>query len=126
MYKGQSGMWSWLLHRITGLGILLFLFIHIVDVSLLGFGPAAYDTGVLLFDQIEVRILSLALIGAVLFHAFNGVRIMIIDFWHRGVRYQALMFVIVLVVTVVGFLPLGYFVIEPFLPGHTLALFGAK
>src|SRR5579863_8165706 len=110
MYKGQSGMWSWLLHRITGLGILLFLFIHIVDVSLLGFGPSAYDTGVLLFDQIEVRILSLALIGAVLFHAFNGVRIMIIDFWHRGVRYQALMFLIVLIITVVGFLPLGYFV----------------
>jgi succinate dehydrogenase / fumarate reductase, cytochrome b subunit len=126
MYKGQSGMWSWLLHRVTGLAILLFLFIHIVDISLIGFGPAAYNTGVLLFDTIVVRILSLALIGAVLFHAFNGVRIMIIDFWHKGVRYQALIFVIVLIVTVVGFLPLGYFVIEPFLPGHTLALFGAK
>jgi succinate dehydrogenase cytochrome b subunit len=126
MYKGQSGMWSWLLHRVTGLAILLFLFIHIVDISLIGFGPAAYNTGVLLFDTIVVRILSLALIGAVLLHAFNGVRIMIIDFWHKGVRYQALMFVIVLIVTVLGFLPLGYFVIEPFLPGHTLALFGAK
>ena len=126
MYKGQSGMWSWLLHRVTGLAILLFLFIHIVDISLIGFGPAAYDAGVLLFDTIVVRILSLALIGAVLFHAFNGVRIMIIDFWHRGVRYQALMFVIVLIITVVGFLPLGYFVIEPFLPGHSIALFGAK
>ena len=126
MYKGQSGMWSWLLHRVTGLAILLFLFIHIVDISLIGFGPAAYNAGVLLFDTIVVRILSLALIGAVLFHAFNGVRIMIIDFWHKGVRYQALMFVIVLIVTVVGFLPLGYFVIEPFLPGHTLALFGAR
>ena len=126
MYKGQSGMWSWLLHRVTGLAILLFLFIHIVDISLIGFGPAAYNAGVLLFDTIVVRILSLALIGAVLFHAFNGVRIMIIDFWHKGVRYQALMFVIVLIVTMVGFLPLGYFVIEPFLPGHTLALFGAR
>ena len=126
MYKGQSGMWSWLLHRVTGLAILLFLFIHIVDISLIGFGPAAYNAGVLLFDTIVVRILSLALIGAVLFHAFNGVRIMIIDFWHKCVRYQALMFVIVLIVTMVGFLPLGYFVIEPFLPGHTLALFGAR
>ena len=126
MYKGQSGMWSWLLHRITGLGILLFLFVHIVDVSLIGFGPAAYDAGVLLFDTVVVRILSLALIGAVLFHAFNGVRIMAIDFWHKGVRYQALMFVIVLIITVVGFVPMAYFVIEPFLPGHTLALFGLK
>lgn len=126
MYKGQSGMWSWLLHRITGLGILLFLFVHIVDISLIGFGPAAYDAGVLLFDTIVVRFLSLALIGAVLFHAFNGVRIMAIDFWRKGVRYQALMFVIVLIITVVGFVPMAYFVIEPFLPGHTLALFGLR
>lgn len=126
MYKGQSGMWSWLLHRITGLGILLFLFVHIVDISLISFGPPAYNEGVLLFDTVEVRILSLALIGAVLFHAFNGVRIMIIDFWRKGVRYQALMFLIALIITVVGFVPLGYFVIEPFLPGHPLALFGPK
>jgi succinate dehydrogenase / fumarate reductase, cytochrome b subunit len=116
MYKGQSGMWSWLLHRITGLGILLFLFIHIVDVSLLGFGPQVYNEGILLFDSVIVRLLSLALIGAVLLHAFNGVRIMIIDFWRKGVKYQVLMFVIVLVLTVVGFVPFVYFVLAPILP----------
>lgn len=116
MYKGQSGMWSWLLHRITGLGILLFLFIHIVDVSLLGFGPQAYNEGILLFDSVIVRLLSLSLIGAVLLHAFNGVRIMIIDFWHKGVKYQLLMFVIVMVLTIVGFVPFVYFVLAPVLP----------
>src|SRR5260221_8684184 len=84
MYKGQSGMWSWLLHRVTGLGILLFLLVHIVDISLLGFGPQVYDDGILLFDSVVVRLLSLALIAAVLFHAFNGVRIMVIDFWRKG------------------------------------------
>src|SRR5437764_14409289 len=116
MYKGQSGMWSWLLHRITGLAILLFLFIHIVDVSLLGFGPAVYNEGILLFDSVIVRLLSLALIGAVLLHASNGVRIMIIDFWRKGVRYQLLMFVIVLVITIVGFVSIAYFILEPALP----------
>ncbi|HYT34462.1 MAG TPA: succinate dehydrogenase, cytochrome b556 subunit [Ktedonobacteraceae bacterium] len=116
MYKGQSGMWSWLLHRVTGLGILLFLLVHIVDVSLLGFGPAVYNEGILLFDSVIVRLLSLALIGAVLLHGFNGVRIMVIDFWSRGVRYQLLMFVIVMVLTVVGFIPIAYFVLAPALP----------
>ncbi len=116
MYKGQSGMWSWLLHRITGLGILLFLLVHIVDVSLLGFGPAVYNEGILLFDSIIVRLLSLALIGAVLLHGFNGIRLMVIDFWRRGVRYQLLMFVIVLVITVVGFIPIAYYVLLPVLP----------
>ncbi len=113
MYKGQSGMWSWLLHRVTGLGILLFLLIHIVDISLLGFGPLVYNEGIVLFDQIVVRLLSLALIGAVLFHAFNGVRIMFIDFWRKGVRYQRAMFIGVLVLTVLVFLPMSYYVIVP-------------
>lgn len=113
MYKGQSGMWSWLLHRITGLGILLFLFIHIVDISLLGFGFQVYNEGILLFDSVVVRLLSLALIGAVLLHGFNGVRIMFIDFWRNGVRYQRAMFAAVVVVTIVAFIPLAYFVIAP-------------
>lgn len=113
MYKGQSGMWSWLLHRVTGLGILLFLFVHIVDISLLGFGSVVYDDGILLFDSVVVRLLSLALIGAVLFHAFNGVRIMVIDFWRKGVKYQRGMFVAALVLAIVAFIPLAYFVIGP-------------
>jgi succinate dehydrogenase / fumarate reductase cytochrome b subunit len=106
-------MWSWLLHRVTGLGILLFLFIHIVDISLLGFGPRVYDEGIALFDNVIVRFLSLAIVGAVLLHAFNGVRVMLIDFWSKGVRYQAAMFVIALVLTIVGFLPIAYFILAP-------------
>ena len=116
MYKGQSGMWSWLLHRVTGLGTLLFLLVHIVDVSLLGFGPAVYDEGIALFDTFVVRLLSLALVGAVLLHASNGVRIMVIDFWHKGVKYQLAMFVIAFVLTIVGFLPFAYFILQPVLP----------
>ena len=42
--------------------------------------------------------------------------IMVIDFWRKGVRYQLLMFVIVLVLTVVGFIPIAYFILEPVLP----------
>ncbi|HLI06027.1 MAG TPA: succinate dehydrogenase, cytochrome b556 subunit [Ktedonobacteraceae bacterium] len=113
MYKGQSGMWSWLLHRVAGLGILLFLLVHIVDISLLNFGPNVYDEGIALFGTAIVRVISLALIAAVLYHSFNGIRIMLIDFWPKAVRYQATMFVIVLVVTIVCFLPMAYFVIGP-------------
>jgi succinate dehydrogenase cytochrome b subunit len=113
MYKGQSGMWSWLFHRISGLGILLFLLIHIVDISLLGFGPKVYDDGIALFGTLIVRIISLALIGGLLYHAFNGVRIILIDFWPKGAHYQRAMFVTVMVLTIVCFLPMAYFVIGP-------------
>ena len=113
MYRGQSGMWSWLLHRITGLGILLFLLIHIVDISLLNFGPDVYNEGIALFGTPIVRLLSLALIAAVFYHAFNGVRVMLIDFNSWGPRYQRIMFWAVLALTVVCFLPLAYFVMAP-------------
>jgi succinate dehydrogenase / fumarate reductase cytochrome b subunit len=106
-------MWSWLLHRVTGLGILLFLLVHIVDISLLGFGPAVYNDGIAFFDSIIVRLLSLSLIAAVLFHASNGVRIMLIDFWSKGPRYQKVMFWIVLAACVIFFIPAAYFVLGP-------------
>lgn len=117
MYKGPSGMWSWLLHRVTGLGILLFLFVHIVDISMIGFGPRVYNESVLLFDSFIVRLLSLALIAAVLFHSFNGVRIVLIDFWKKGVRYQQAMFIAALVLAVVVFLPFAYVILIPKLTG---------
>jgi succinate dehydrogenase / fumarate reductase, cytochrome b subunit len=113
MYKGQSGMWSWLLHRIAGLGILLFLLVHIVDISLLNFGPNVYNEGISLFSIGIVRFISLALIAAVLYHVFNGIRIMLIDFWPKGARYQRMMFVVVMVVTILIFLPAAYFVLGP-------------
>ncbi len=117
MYKGPSGMWSWLLHRVTGLGILLFLFVHIVDISMIGFGPRVYNESVLLFDSVIVRLLSLSLIAAVLFHSFNGVRIVLIDFWKKGARYQQTMFVVALVLAIVVFLPFAYVILIPKLSG---------
>ena len=34
-YKGREGMWTWILHRVTGLGVLLFLVIHVVETALI-------------------------------------------------------------------------------------------
>ena len=113
MYRGQSGQWSWLLHRVTGLAVLLFLLIHIVDITLIGFGPKVYNDALNVFGNPVVRVISLALIGAVLYHAFNGVRIILIDFWPGAYKYQRAMFYGVLAVTIVGFLVMGFYVVAP-------------
>jgi succinate dehydrogenase / fumarate reductase cytochrome b subunit len=113
MYRGQSGQWSWLLHRITGLGVLLFLLVHIVDITLLGFGPAVYNDAVAIFSTPVIRIVSVALIASVVFHAFNGIRIILIDFWPAGYKFQQQMFVIVLVISVIATLAMGYYVMAP-------------
>ena len=113
MYRGQSGQWSWLLHRITGLGVLLFLLVHIVDITLIGFGPTIYNDAITIFSTTPIRVISLALIASLLFHAFNGIRIILIDFWPAGYKYQQAMFYIVLAVTIVSFLPMAYYIIAP-------------
>jgi succinate dehydrogenase / fumarate reductase cytochrome b subunit len=113
MYKGQSGMWSWLLHRIAGLGVLLFLLVHIVDISLLNFGPKVYNEGIALFGTGIVRVITLALVAALFYHSFNGVRIILIDFWPKAVRFQGRMFAIVMVLTILAFVALGVYIIAP-------------
>jgi succinate dehydrogenase / fumarate reductase cytochrome b subunit len=113
MYRGQSGQWSWLFHRVTGLGVLLFLLVHIVDITLIGFGRTVYNNSIAVFSAWPVRLLSLALIGAVLYHAFNGVRIILIDFWPAAYKYQRAMFYIVLALTIISFIPMAYYVAAP-------------
>ncbi len=113
MYRGQSGQWSFFLHRLTGLGVLLFLPLHIVDITLIGFGPKVYNDSIKIFSTGLIRVVSLALIASVLYHAFNGVRIILIDFWPAAYKYQRQMFYAVLVVTILCFLPMAYFVLTP-------------
>ncbi|HEY7351091.1 MAG TPA: succinate dehydrogenase, cytochrome b556 subunit [Ktedonobacterales bacterium] len=119
MYRGQSGMFSWLFHRISGLGILLFLLLHIVDITLLGFGPKVYNDALTIFSTWYVRVATLFLIAAVFYHAYNGVRIILVDFWPAiGTKYQQAMFYVVLVATIASWAPLVYFIVGPcFQPG---------
>jgi succinate dehydrogenase / fumarate reductase cytochrome b subunit len=80
-YRGREGQWSWIAHRVTGVGILLFQFAHIVDTALVGWGPDTYNRVVSIYHHPIVQIMELGLVGAVIYHALNGIRIMIIDFW---------------------------------------------
>jgi succinate dehydrogenase / fumarate reductase, cytochrome b subunit len=91
-YRGREGQWSWIAHRVTGVGILLFLFAHIVDTALVGWGPDAYNRVVSVYHHPLVQVMELGLVGAVIYHALNGMRIMIIDFWSRGADFQARLF----------------------------------
>ena len=113
MYRGQSGQWSWLLHRITGLGVLLFLLVHIVDITLIGFGPTVYNDAIAIFSTGIIRLVSVALIASVIFHAFNGIRIILIDFWPAGYKFQRPMFNIVLVISVISTLVMAFYVLAP-------------
>ena len=86
LYKGSPGQWSWLAHRVTGVAVILFLFAHIVDTAVVGWGPEAYERVVSVYHNWVVKLLELGLVAAVLYHSINGVKIMVFDFWPASAK----------------------------------------
>jgi succinate dehydrogenase / fumarate reductase cytochrome b subunit len=87
IYRGHEGQWSWLFHRVTGVAIILFLFAHVIDTAVVGWGPGAYNRVVSVYENPFVRLLELGLVAAVLFHAINGTKILLIDFFPGLARH---------------------------------------
>ncbi|MCI3224158.1 Succinate dehydrogenase/Fumarate reductase transmembrane subunit [Streptomyces sp. S4.7] len=88
LYRGREGMWSWVAHRVTGVTIFFFLFVHVVDTALVRVSPEAYDDVVSTYKTPLVGLMEYGLVAAVLFHALNGLRVIAVDFWSKGPRYQ--------------------------------------
>jgi succinate dehydrogenase / fumarate reductase cytochrome b subunit len=87
VYRGHEGQWSWLFHRITGVAVILFLFAHIIDTAVIGWGPEAYNRVTSAYKNPLVHVLELGLVLAVLFHSINGIKITLIDFFPRLVSH---------------------------------------
>lgn len=88
LYRGREGMWSWVAHRVTGVLLFFFLYVHVLDTALVRVSPEAYNTVIETYKNPVVGLLEVGLVAAVLFHAFNGVRVVLIDFWAKGPRLQ--------------------------------------
>ncbi|MGI9124530.1 MAG: succinate dehydrogenase, cytochrome b556 subunit [Mycobacterium sp.] len=86
--RGDPGVWSWVLGRITGAAIFFFLFVHVLDTALVRISPQVYNQVVETYKNPIVGLMELVLVAAVLFHALNGARVILIDLWSRGAQYQ--------------------------------------
>ena len=121
LYRGGEGMWSWVAHRITGVAVFFFLLVHVLDTALVRVSPDAYDMVIATYKTPIVNLMEVGLVGAVLYHALNGLRVIAIDFWDRGPRYQKQMLWGILAVWVILMVPGAYFMLL-----HTIEnLFGS-
>jgi succinate dehydrogenase / fumarate reductase cytochrome b subunit len=105
LYKGDPGMWSWALHRITGVAVFFFLFVHVLDTAMVRVNPETYNKVIETYKNPVVGLMEIGLVAAVLFHALNGVRVILVDFWSKGPRYQKLMLWIILAIWFVCMVP---------------------
>lgn len=88
LYRGREGQWSWVAHRITGVVIFFFLLVHVLDTSLVRVSPEAYNIVIESYKNPIMGLGELGLVAAIVFHAFNGLRVVLVDFWKKGPRYQ--------------------------------------
>ena len=114
VYRGREGQWAYLVHRAAGLGVLLFLGLHIFDIYLVGFGPEVFNSTLFLYKGPVARILEVLLAFGLLFHALNGLRIIILDFFPRLMKYHRRLFWIECVIFSIVFIPAGTFMLKQF------------
>ncbi|MFP3854045.1 MAG: succinate dehydrogenase, cytochrome b556 subunit [Anaerolineales bacterium] len=109
-YRGREGQWSFLLHRLTGLGTLLFLVVHILDTSTVYFAPSLYEHAIAIYQSTPFMIGEIGLVFSVLYHGVNGLRIAVFDlfphFWRERTQKQS--FYATLGLAVLLWLPAAY------------------
>lgn len=118
-YRLDSGIISFVMHRLTGLGTLLFLTIHILDTSTVYFFPSLYPHAIDIYRSTPFVLLEMVLVFAVIYHGLNGARIAIFDlfapiYWRASVQAKSAM--ITIVAAIILWLPAAY------LMGHRLLI----
>ena len=97
LWKGL-GMWSWILFRISGLVLAAYLFVHIWVISQGRVsGASALDSLFETFDNPVLVFLDSVLVAAVLYHALNGVRILLMDAGVGIKRHKAVFWICMLI-----------------------------
>jgi succinate dehydrogenase / fumarate reductase cytochrome b subunit len=107
-YRGQEGQWAWLLHRLAGLGVVLFVGLHVFDIWLIGLGRETFQRFLFLYGSPPAKFLEVLLAFGVLYHALNGVRIVLVDFVPAVARRQSLLARAEIVVLVLVLLPVAW------------------
>jgi succinate dehydrogenase / fumarate reductase, cytochrome b subunit len=115
-YRVSWSQLAWFGHRASGLGVLFYLFMHIVETSMVLLGPEVYNAAVGIFKNLPARIGEVVLMAAVVYHALNGLRVIAMDFFPGLTIYYRPLTYGVIVATVISMVPLGLIMLRPFMP----------
>jgi succinate dehydrogenase / fumarate reductase cytochrome b subunit len=112
-YRGREGTLAWAFHRISGVGVWAFVVIHVLDIYLVGGDPVLYDELLEFYASTPGRLLEVVLGAGLLYHALNGLRIIIIDLWPAMTVYHRQLWWASWVIFVVVGLPGAAIILRP-------------
>jgi len=96
-YYNFVGSWAWILHRLSGLALVFYITLHIWVINTLTQGPEKFETIMTFLNSPLFKYLEVGLWGIILFHAFNGVRIIIVDFFKGSFAQKKVFFILILI-----------------------------
>jgi succinate dehydrogenase / fumarate reductase cytochrome b subunit len=92
VYLGGTGMLTWLAHRISGIAVAYFLTLHILEAMQLLRGAEAYTLATDVYKEAWFRPVEFLLVMAVVYHAFNGLRVTLFDLFPQTTKHHRRIF----------------------------------
>jgi succinate dehydrogenase / fumarate reductase cytochrome b subunit len=98
----KTGMWAWIGHRLTGIILVVYIFMHLsfITTASLGDGEKSFDSLMAITSQPLFVAMDFLLVFVVIYHAMNGLRVILFDFC-IGIRRQKLVFWIMMAIAAV-------------------------
>ncbi len=96
-YYKFVGSWAWILHRLAGLALIFYITLHIWVINTLTKGSDTFNSVMDFLNSPLFKFLEVGLWGVILFHAFNGIRIIIIDFLEGAVSHKKIFYIFIII-----------------------------
>ena len=105
--------WAFIAHRVTGVAVFAFLTLHVFDVSLLAISSSRFDDVHRLYGTAPMRVFETLLCAAILFHTFNGLRLVLLDVAELGLQTARRLLVGAVALTIVLGAIAGVMILRP-------------
>lgn len=111
----STGFISFFLRRLTGVALAVYLFMHMWVIGSVNDGPEAFNARLALVQTPIFKLAEVALLAAVVYHAFDGIRLLIVHYFNvidyrKSLFYAA--FAVAALLTVAGGIPILLFMFE--------------
>ncbi|HEY52321.1 MAG TPA: succinate dehydrogenase, cytochrome b556 subunit [Caldilineae bacterium] len=111
----STGFISWLLRRISGIALVLYLFMHLWVIGSANSGPEVFDARLNAVQTPLFKLFEIALLAAVVYHAFDGIRLLIVHYFdvteYRKSLFYAV-FAVAAILTIAGGVPILLFMLN--------------
>ena len=97
--RAELDRWAFYAHRVSGFAVFVFLLLHVIDVGLYAVSHDLYDEVHELYGSLALRLFECALLFAILFHTFNGLRVLAIDLLDVDVLVSRRLLIVALALT---------------------------